>query len=588
MFCKMLWGSYSSLHTTPPPPPHTHTHPHTHVGNNLHTLNTTRKVCELDFNQGHMPSTQHKDGDLNGWRRCLPNTAIYRGRGRAPRRLWLRLLSEHAIHQLYVIRSCPYTRITCQSTTHERLYLRLKSFSRHSLATPYTHTHTHPNSHVLPPRGTAIDECNMPALQIAANRGDAAAVRQLLLKNPDSDIAIALTADASDDAARRHVSPGKWTALMAAAAKGRSAAVVAEILEHGNRQLVDAVEGNGATALFLAVEKGHTAIVELLLTKGNADASMRTNFGVAPLFIAAQNNFVDIVRLLVDNGQADVAKATTIVPPPSSSVPNSPSTPLYVAAQNGHADVVELLLFQLESDVDTPKRHSGATPLFIAAQMNRTKVAALLLRHNADTSLATVGDIAPLYIAAENGHAAMVELLLGAGCSVDAASSEGATPLFVAAMHGHTEVVALLLRKGKANVALAMTANGVGPLYIAAEFGHTDIVALLLREGKADANQATAEGGVVPLFMAAQNGHSAIAELLILSNATVDPMRGGGGITPLFAAVLMNRVATVEVLLRHGADAERRLQGKHKVTPLALAEMNGFADVARLLRAGTG
>ena len=135
-------GGHTAAYIRRPPPlhTHTHTHPHTHVGNNLHTLNTIRKVCELDFNQGHMPSTQHKDGDLNGWRRCLPNTAIYRGRGRAPRRLWLRLLSEHAIHQLYVIRSCPYTRITYQSTTHKRLYLRLKSFSRHSLATPYTHT----------------------------------------------------------------------------------------------------------------------------------------------------------------------------------------------------------------------------------------------------------------------------------------------------------------------------------------------------------------------------------------------------------------------------------------------------------------
>jgi hypothetical protein len=127
------------------PPP-----PHTHVGNNLHILNMILKVCEFDFNQGHVPSTQHKDGDLNGRRRCLPNIAIYRGRGRALRRLWLRLLSEHAIHQLYVIHFLPVHTITYQSTTHERLYLRLKTFSLHSLPPTHTLTHTHTHySYVL-------------------------------------------------------------------------------------------------------------------------------------------------------------------------------------------------------------------------------------------------------------------------------------------------------------------------------------------------------------------------------------------------------------------------------------------------------
>ena len=54
----------------------------------------------------------------------------------------------------------------------------------------------------------------------------------------------------------------------------------------------------GRTALFVAVEWSHVAVVDALIEKG-ANVDLRRDTGTSPLMVAAAKGSVDIVRLLV-------------------------------------------------------------------------------------------------------------------------------------------------------------------------------------------------------------------------------------------------------------------------------------------------
>ncbi|GIV16927.1 MAG: hypothetical protein KatS3mg022_2362 [Armatimonadota bacterium] len=64
---------------------------------------------------------------------------------------------------------------------------------------------------------------------------------------------------------------------------------------------VNARDGIGRSALFLAVERGDMSVVKVLVEHG-ADVNQATDSGVTPLMIASRDGRLDIVQLLVDHG----------------------------------------------------------------------------------------------------------------------------------------------------------------------------------------------------------------------------------------------------------------------------------------------
>jgi Ankyrin repeats (3 copies) len=158
-------------------------------------------------------------------------------------------------------------------------------------------------------------------------------------------------------------------------------------------------DGDGMTALSWAAERGHEAVVRLLLEKG-ADVEAKADYGRTTLSWAAERGHEAVVRLLLEKG-ADVEAKTQYG-----------ETALRKAVERGHEAVVRLLL---EKGADVEGKTEGP-----------------VLQGTA------------LHLASEGGHEAVVRLLLKKGADVEAKTQYGETALHLAAVRGHKAVVWLL------------------------------------------------------------------------------------------------------------------------------------------------
>ncbi|XP_052067759.1 uncharacterized protein LOC127707249 [Mytilus californianus] len=135
----------------------------------------------------------------------------------------------------------------------------------------------------------------------------------------------------------------------------------------------------GASPLFLACEMNHIDIVKILLeNKANINKCTRkTSYsimhyfddesfderkdsGESPLFIACQKNHKEIVQILIDN-EADINKCR-----------DDGLSPLSVACQKNHKEIVKLLL---DNKADTNLQAAdGTSPLFVACRENLIEI----------------------------------------------------------------------------------------------------------------------------------------------------------------------------------------------------------------------
>jgi cytochrome c len=97
---------------------------------------------------------------------------------------------------------------------------------------------------------------------------------------------------------------------------------------------LDAKDGSGETALYIASKKGHKKLVEYLLAAG-ADATQTVPgaFGTigTPLHVAVKWGHIDVVRTLLDSGVDPNLKDLDAGPP------------LHVALRRGKKEIAELL-----------------------------------------------------------------------------------------------------------------------------------------------------------------------------------------------------------------------------------------------------
>ena len=232
-------------------------------------------------------------------------------------------------------------------------------------------------------------ECGMSAIAIAAARGDAGRVRDMIAdrrregKNVDSLVN-----------ERAH----GWTPLHEASNRGHAEAVTA--LVEGGAVVDQVTVKNGKTPLILASEMGHKEAVNVLLDAGA------------------------FIERAGDNEM----------------------TALNSACGNGHRDVAELLLDR-GADVGQAKQ-DGVTALMGPCLNGHRAVAELLLDRGANVGQARKDGMTALMMACYGGHRDVAELLLDRGSVVGQADKYGWTALMIARHAKRGDVVELLLSRG--------------------------------------------------------------------------------------------------------------------------------------------
>lgn len=126
-------------------------------------------------------------------------------------------------------------------------------------------------------------------------------------------------------------SPEGITPLMDAAYEGHTL-IVQTLLEVPDIQ-IDAVRDTGHTALLLAVQEGHEAVIDLLL-EYNASIEMMTETGVSALWIAAANGHSHIITKVCSRQLLNHLHC----------IGDRSVSPLHAATGNGHFSTVKQLL----------------------------------------------------------------------------------------------------------------------------------------------------------------------------------------------------------------------------------------------------
>lgn len=273
-------------------------------------------------------------------------------------------------------------------------------------------------------------------LQIAAFRGDAVAVRELLQEFQKWEYA------PGTDGARHAQRNGP---------------------EFGNLGITS------DTALRLAIRRGHTAVVRELLA-GGANANDRVLLvrphhatNEYPLSEAIQLGNAAIVQLLVEAG-AILQESPTRYSPKDGRVSLHK---FYGEHAKSPPDVVEKKLKEMfDAGLLVRERDPYANimcPLALAISTGRAKIVAILLKAGADPNLPIPGeelrpgvnpsavttyDRRPLHVAAIKGNPEIVRILIENGADVNARTSDGRTPLSLAIGFSQGDVADLLRAAG--------------------------------------------------------------------------------------------------------------------------------------------
>ena len=304
---------------------------------------------------------------------------------------------------------------------------------------------------------------------------------------------------------------------------GAAAATVPDAAMNGDRDAVrqllkqgadvNAVQGDGVTALHWAATRGDAEMASMLLVAG-ANHRAATRFGgYQPLHVAAERGSATVVRALVTAG-AD-ANATTA----------RGTTPLMLAAAAGDTETLGALL-EAGAQANARETERGHTALMFAAAANRLPAVKLLLARGADPAIAT--KLTDLSALSQDGSNPEGRTLANTGPG-GAPAPRPARPA-----NAPRPRVAGLDRQYFFNE-LVHAQGGMAPLHFAVRQGYTD-VALTLIDAGVDVNLMKAGDLASPLLIATVNGHFDLASTLLDRGANPN-LAAENGVTPLYAVL---------------------------------------------------
>ena len=313
---------------------------------------------------------------------------------------------------------------------------------------------------------------------------------------------------------------------------------------------------------FVAADRGNAAAISQLL-RGGAKVDRTDETGTTALMIAVERDHEALVDLLLANGAN-----------PKTARPGDGWTALHFAATSGRA---HLLTRMLERTLPPfPATAAGVDPLMLAIDSEHRETIALLLNQDDPVSAADNVGRTALMRAASRPMSTVVADLIASGADVSARDQAGRSALWYAADNGLHENVGLLVRTGAS--VTAVDRDGNGPLHRAAHHGHERVVKPLLRAG--DATQLENESGSTPLMIAAMRRHMRIVRDLVTSGHDLDHQNRVGN-TAILIAAQRGDAEVVDALLKLGADPGIVNHGRLNVADVA--DRFGHRSVAGVL-----
>jgi ankyrin repeat protein len=229
------------------------------------------------------------------------------------------------------------------------------------------------------------------------------------------------------------------------------------------------VEVNPTNALEMAIEKGRSEIVDLLI-EANADVNRKRDDGTTLLMIAASRGNPTIVRALIQAG-ADIAAKD-----------KNDKTALMFAAEQRHGEIVADIF--LGECLDEEAMNKMGSPLLWSMRKGYIDVFISLLLYNTSVNERDRYDKTALTFAAEEGRAEFVKVLLEHGADVNAVDRHNQTALLCAIkpkrylpkeVERYVNTVTALLSSKEIDIHIA-DKNGDTPLKVATKFNLASIV----------------------------------------------------------------------------------------------------------------
>ncbi len=425
-----------------------------------------------------------------------------------------------------------------------------------------------------------------PALVVAVDKGDLPRLEKLLKKAKRRDL------EAFDDAPR---SPTRsMTPLQLAARRGNAAAVEALLAAGatptavaldaaaaaGHLELVKRLHAAGAgrpdIALREAIKNNHAEVVAFLLPLASADPLYDST-----LSIELAVEFPDVMAVLLA-AHPDLRKATRLL----------------AAALRLPAPGVARALIEAGAPVDA-EDGTGRTPLMIAAETNQRDLAELLLAHHANPRLVSSSGETVLTALVRNPvqNVELLDVLLGPPHQVPINLTGGpnqVTALMVAAGSGSVGWTQLLLER-KASV-VKRSKDRRFPIDFALDCTLTPgtwaapsltrcwgDVALVLLKAKAPFQGDFEARGRTLLGLAFMSGNEELALKVLYQPGTRDTPDQLGNSALHYAARFATPLAVQELLSLKLSDPSATNDAGE--SPLHIARAAGRADVVALLRA---
>ncbi|CAK9275451.1 unnamed protein product [Sphagnum jensenii] len=354
---------------------------------------------------------------------------------------------------------------------------------------------------------------------------------------------------------------------------------------------VTGVDCHGFTPLHLAVRRGRTGVVELLLTVPGMDANVAatvnasTPSGLKPW----EPDHLDLCRPdLFSKAPKEVPTAANL-------------TPLHFAAMDGHTEIVDLLL-NWEGIHVAPLDTKGLSPFDYSIQNGHSGVLKLLLENIGEPFTFCYEWLGPLDHSIQKGHLEVVKLLLEKGEPFTPLNYEKQMSMFenlldVAKEHKQKEIaIHLLDTLGLRTQPFAQTSTQFCNqqsvlLAVAARENHFKIIRHVLNwYPEVDPNasiELVAEQNLVasPLHFAALGGHvEAVRELLLHHNLDVNA-EDNKNRTPLLCAIKENKLGVVKALCFD--DPEKRIRATEEYTdgrtPIQIATEANMKEIEKVL-----